>query len=68
MDLPDNIGEAVMRPRKRGLRQQTFVFSLADMRNDANETINAFCETHNVLSIVFSESKGNLVYVIIYKV
>lgn len=68
MDLPKNIGRAVMKPKSGGLRQQTFVFTLADMKNDANETINAFCETHNVLSIVFSESKGNLVYVIIYKV
>lgn len=68
MDVPSNIRTAVARPRKR-LRQQTFVFSLYDTKfGDANETINAFCETHDVLSIVFSESKGNLVYVIIYKV
>lgn len=68
MDVPDNIRAAVARPRK-GLRQQTFVFSLHDAKfGNANENINAFCETHDVLSIVFSESKGNLVYVIIYKV
>ena len=66
MDLPDNIHKAVKRG-KRGLRQQTFVFSLAEMKNDANDTINAFCEAHNVSSIVFNESKGHLVYVIIYK-
>ena len=68
MELPNNIKTAVPRP-KRGLRQHTFVFSLNDVKlGDANETVNAFCETHDVLSIVFSESKGNLVYVIIYKV
>lgn len=54
--------------RNGSLRQRTFVFSLAEMKADANDIINAFCEAHNVLSIVFSESKGNLVYVIIYKV
>lgn len=68
MDVPSNIREAVSKPRK-GLRQHTFVFSLNDVKlGDANDTVNAFCETHDVLSIVFSESKGNLVYVIIYKV
>ena len=68
MDVPNNIKEAISRPRK-GLRQQTFVFSLHDAKfGDANDTVNAFCETHDVLSIVFSESRGNLVYVIIYKV
>lgn len=66
MDLPKNIN-AVSKGH-RGIRQHTFVFSLTDAKvGDANDTINAFCETHNVLSIVFSESKGNLVYVIIYK-
>lgn len=68
MDLPKNVNRAVLQPKNGGLRQHTFVFTMADMKNDANETINAFCETHNVLSIVFSESKGNLVYVLIYKV
>ena len=68
MDLPKNIYKGTLKPKNGGLRQQTFVFTLADMKNDANDTINAFCEMHNVLSIVFSESKGNLVYVIIYKV
>lgn len=68
MDVPSNIKEAISRPRK-GLRQHTFVFSLTDVKfGEANDTVNAFCETHDVLSIVFSESKGNLVYVIIYKV
>lgn len=68
MDVPNNIKEAIAKPRK-GLRQQTFVFSLHDVKlGDANDTVNAFCETHDVLSIVFSESRGNLVYVIIYKV
>ena len=68
MDMPSNIKEAISRPRK-GLRQHTFVFSLHDAKfGDANDTVNAFCETHDVLSIVFSESRGNLVYVIIYKV
>ena len=67
MDLPNTIGRAVHR-HNGGLRQQTFIFSQAEMKEDGNDTVNSFCETHNVLSIVFSESKGNLVYVIIYKV
>lgn len=68
MDVPNNIKEVISKLRK-GLRQHTFVFSLHDVKlGDANDTVNAFCETHDVLSIVFSESKGNLVYVIIYKV
>lgn len=68
MDVPSNIRTAVARTRK-GLRQHTFVFSLTDVKfGEANDTVNAFCEKHDVLSIVFSESKGNLVYVIIYKV
>ncbi len=68
MDLPRNITKGTLRPRNGGLRQHTFIFSQAEMKEDGNDTINAFCDTHNVLSIVFSESKGNLVYVIIYKV
>lgn len=67
MDLPDNIRQAVGRKVRGGLHQHTFVFSLAEMKDDANDTLDAFCDTHNVLSIVFNESKGNFIYVLIYK-
>lgn len=50
-----------------GLRQHTFVFKLEDIEHDGNDTLDAFCEQHNVISIVFSESKGKLIYVIIFK-
>lgn len=51
---------------KSGLRQHTFVFEPADMEN-GNKALDEFCEKHNVLSIIFSESKGKLVYVMLYK-
>ena len=54
--------------KKGRLRASTFVFSIADMEHGSgNATIDDFCENHNVLSVVFSESKGKLVYVLIYK-
>lgn len=51
---------------KSGLRQQTFVFDPAEM-DEGNVTLNKFCEAHHVLSIIFSESKGKLVYVLLYR-
>lgn len=51
---------------KSGLRQQTFVFDPAEMV-EGNVTLNEFCEAHHVLSIIFSESKGKLVYVLLYR-
>ena len=54
--------------KKGNLRTHTFVFTVAEMRSGSgNATLGDFCDKHNVLSVVFSETKGNLVYVIIYK-
>ena len=67
MDEPKRISKAVKRSIGGGLRQHTFVFKLEDIEHDGNDTLDAFCEQHNVISIVFSESKGKLIYVIIVK-
>ena len=67
MGLPKNVSEAVKRSVRGGLRQHTFVFKLDDIEQDGNDTLDDFCEVHNVISIVFSESKGKLIYVLIYK-
>lgn len=67
MEVPNKIKNAVRTTANKGLRQHTFVFTPGDMEINGNDTLNAFCETHNVLSIVFAESKGKLVYVLIYK-
>lgn len=67
MDVPKRISQAVKRSMGGGLRQHTFVFKLEDIEHDGNDTFDAFCEAHNVISIVFSESKGKLIYVIIFK-
>ena len=57
-----------LRPQKGGLRTRTFVFPISEMENGSgNDTLEAFCEAHNVLSVVFNESKGKLIYVLIYK-
>ncbi len=54
--------------QKGGLRTRTFVFSITDMENGSgNDSLDAFCEAHNVLSVVFNESKGKLIYVLIYR-
>lgn len=64
----NNMDYRSAKPVKVGLRTHTFVFTIADMEHGSgNDTINDFCEKHNVLSVVFSESKGKLVYVLIYK-
>ncbi len=63
----NSISKVLSERQKGNLRQHTFVFSLADMKKNANEVMNTFCAEHNVLSIIFSEVQGNLVYVIIYK-
>ena len=67
MNLPNDIGKAVSKARKGNLRQQTFVFLPSEMNSDGNDTLNAFLETHNALSVLFSECKGKLIYVIIYR-
>jgi hypothetical protein len=67
MDVPTKVKNAVRTSHNKGLRQHTFVFTPGDMEANGNDTLNAFCEAHNVLSIVFAESKGKLVYVLIYK-
>jgi hypothetical protein len=54
--------------QKGRLRTRTFVFAISDMETGSgNSTLEAFCEAHNVLSVVFNESKGKLIYVLIYK-
>ena len=67
MGFHKNISEAVKRSERGGLRQHTFVFKLDEIEQDGNEKLDEFCEAHNVISIVFSESKGKLIYVIIFK-
>ena len=46
---------------------ETAVEMAKAVKKNANEVMNTFCAEHNVLSIIFSEVQGNLVYVIIYK-
>ena len=67
MGLHKDVSEAAKRSVRGGLRQHTFVFKLDDIEQDGNDTLDAFCEKHNVISIVFSEAKGKLIYVLIYK-
>jgi hypothetical protein len=66
MDVPKTIEKAVRRPARGGLHQHTFVFKLEEIEH-CNDTLDAFCDAHNVISIVFSESKGKLVYCFIFK-
>lgn len=49
------------------LRQHTFVFTPNEMMTTGNDTLDTFCEQHHVLSIIFSQVDGKLVYVILYK-
>lgn len=67
MNLPNDINKAIRKAKRGSLHQQTFVFLPSEMISDGNDTLNAFLETHNALSVLFSECKGKLVYVIIYK-
>lgn len=51
----------------KGVKQHTFVFYPGDMETQGNVILNNFCEQHTVLSILFSECSGLLVYVCLYK-
>lgn len=51
----------------RGIKQQTFVFTPEDMTRQGNLVLQGFCEQHTVLSILFAECAGRLVYVCLYK-
>ena len=68
MELPNNISQAVGRNKKRPLQTKTFVFNLEAVESgEADDTVNAFCNLHGAMSIVFDRHNGKLIYRIIYR-
>lgn len=62
--------ESTYRPQfenKVGVKQHTFVFRPEDMERQGNVILSNFCEQHTVLTILFSECAGRLVYVCLFK-
>jgi len=68
MNVPRNISDAVTGKRLGMLHVKTFIFELAQAESgDADDTVNAFCEVHGVMSIVLDRHNSKLIYRIIYK-
>ncbi len=52
----------------KGIHQKTFVWKPSDIETIGNRTMDAFCENHHILSILFNVCDGRLVYVMLFKV
>ena len=65
MDLPKNIAKVVKKVSKP-LQTKTFIFEMENVA-DADDTVNAFCSSHDTLSIVLDRQKDNLIYRVIYR-